>query len=84
VIASVVCGSGSSVGVGCVDMQVRCGVIFALGHCVLHFPGTNLDVAHAVFHGSFEDAVQSCTSPQDCFKTELSALLEKSQATILF
>jgi hypothetical protein len=37
VIATVVRGCGGSVGVGCVDMQVRCGVVFALGHCVLHF-----------------------------------------------
>jgi hypothetical protein len=32
VIASVVCGGGGCMGVGCVDMQVGGGVIFALGH----------------------------------------------------
>jgi len=36
VIASVVRGRSGSVSVGCVDMQVRRGVIFALGHCVHH------------------------------------------------
>jgi hypothetical protein len=62
----VVRGCGGSVGVGCVDMQVRGIVIVALGHRVLHLPGTILDVAHAVFHGSFEDAEQSYTSQKDC------------------
>jgi hypothetical protein len=66
VIATVVCGCGGSVGVGCVDMQVRCIVIFALGHCALHLPVTILDAAHAVFHGLFEDAEQSYTSPPSC------------------
>jgi hypothetical protein len=38
-IASVMCGSGSGVRMGSVNMQVRCIVIFALGHCLLHIPG---------------------------------------------
>jgi hypothetical protein len=65
-IAAMVRGCGGSVGVGCVDMQVRCIVIFALGHCVLHFPGTIMDVAYAVFHVAFECAEQSYTSLPSC------------------
>ena len=65
-IASVVCGSGSGVRVGSVDMQVRCIVIFALGHRVLHIPGIIPPVVSAVFHGLFEGAEQSYTSLSCC------------------
>jgi hypothetical protein len=66
VIATVVCGSGSSMGVGSVDMQI-CGiVIFALGHCILHLPGNILSVAFAVFHFAFECAEQSYTLLSGC------------------
>lgn len=64
--ASVVCGSGSGVRVGSVDMQVRCIVIFALGHRVLHIPGIIPPVVSAVFHGLFEGAEQSYTSLSCC------------------
>jgi hypothetical protein len=39
VITAVMRGSGSSVGVGREDMQVRRIIIFALGHCVLLLQG---------------------------------------------
>jgi len=62
VIAAVMCGSGS-VGVCSVDMQVRCIVIFALGHRVHHCRGNVPPVAPAVFHVVFEDAEQTYTYP---------------------
>jgi hypothetical protein len=65
-ITSVVCGSGSGVRVGSVDVQVRCIVIFVLGHCVLHIPGIVPPVVFAVFHGSLKGAVQSDTSLPCC------------------
>jgi hypothetical protein len=75
VIATVMCGCGGSMGVGCVDMQVCGGVIFALGHCVLHFAGTILDVAYAVFHGAFEGAEQSDTYPASRTIASISTML---------
>jgi hypothetical protein len=83
VIASVVCGCGGSVGVGCVDMQVRRGVIFALKHRV-HHPRENIPpVAFAVFQIASEDAEQSYTSPQECFK-EVSVAGWSSEAITPF
>jgi hypothetical protein len=38
----------------------------ALEQCVLHYSGTILDVAEAVFHGSFESAEQSYASLPRC------------------
>jgi uncharacterized ion transporter superfamily protein YfcC len=59
VIATVVRGCGGSVGVGCVDMQIRCIVIFALRKDAL-------PAASAVLHAAFEGAEQSYTSPTNC------------------
>jgi hypothetical protein len=67
-IAAMVRGSGGSVGMGCVDMQVRRIVIFALGHDFLHLSGSISSLASEVFHFAFECAEQSCTSPSECFK----------------
>ena len=67
VIAAVMCGSGSNVGVGCVDMQVLCIDIFALRLGVLHFSGNVLSPSSVVFHAAFEGAVQSCTYPPGRF-----------------
>jgi hypothetical protein len=44
--------------VGCIDMQVRCIFIFALGHCVLHIPTVIPSLVYVVFHVSLEDAEQ--------------------------
>jgi hypothetical protein len=75
VIASVVCGCGGGVGVGCVDVQVCRIVILALGHCVLHLPGSIPPVASAVFHVAIEDAEQSYTSlPSYSIATEATLL----------
>jgi len=52
--------------VGCVDMQVRGIVIFALEHCVHHLPEGFASLASAVFHVAVEDAEQSYTSPLSC------------------
>jgi hypothetical protein len=61
-------GSGGSVCMGCVDMQVRRSVIFVLGHCVRPHRGNVLPAATAVFRIAFEYAEQSYTQPPECFK----------------
>jgi hypothetical protein len=63
VIASVACGGGNCADVSLVDIQIRCIVIFALQHDVLHFSGNVLFPSFAVFHVAIESAEQSDTSP---------------------
>lgn len=54
---------GGCVGVGGVDVKVRCTVMFVLGHCILHIPANALALASGVSHLTIGRAEQSDTAP---------------------
>jgi hypothetical protein len=86
VVATVVCGCGGSVGVGCVDMQVRCDVIFALGHCVLHFqaPFWMLHMQSSTCHLKALSKLELHRRIASIQNLASGWTLEKNQAAILF
>jgi hypothetical protein len=58
------------VGVGGVNVQVRCIVIDVLGHCVLHIPANVLPLSHGVSHVTIAGSEQSGTNQlTSCFSS---------------
>jgi len=73
VIAPVVRGGGGCVGVGGVDVKVRCIVMVVLGHDVLHIPANALAHAFGVSHLTIGSAEQSDTAhAASCFVSRMS------------